>query len=170
MGKLLFGEGRSKSTEYRKEALAVKIMLASFAVVFISLLVVCLLLGEYIVSIIPGVFTLAVVLAFVFAVLQETQTLQVYEDKIIYKKTLSFKAKEIVLAPSQYTLEIANTVPTMGYSVKFIFKNLAGEKILTYRAVSLIPSAMSEKRNQWEKDVFAIGCEVTDKHEVVKNK
>ena len=44
MSKLLFEEGRSKGAEYRKDSLAIKIMLASFAVVFIALLVVCLLL------------------------------------------------------------------------------------------------------------------------------
>ncbi len=170
MSKLLFEESRNKGTNYRKESLAVKIMLASFAVVFIALLVVCLLLKEYFVSIIPGACTLLTVLAFVFSIFQETQSLQVFEDKISYRNTIGFKTKEIELAPSQYTIEIAHTAPTIGYSVKFIFKNLQGDKLLTYRAVSLIPSAMSEKNNVWEDDLLAIGCEIIDKKEVIKNK
>jgi len=170
MEKLLFEESRTKDAEYRKEALAVKIMLASFAVVFISLLVVCLLLGEYIVAIIPGACTLGAVLVFVFSIFQEMQTLQIYEDKISYRKTFAFKTKEIALAPSQYRIELAHTVPAFGYSVKFVFKNMKDEKILTYRAVSMHPSALSEDKKPWETELFAIGCEIADKKEVIKNK
>jgi hypothetical protein len=170
MEKLLFEEARSKGAEYRKEALAVKIAVASFAVIFTALLVMCLIIREYLVAIIPGVCILFAVLTFVFSIFQEMQSLQIYADKISYRKTIAFKTKEIALAPSQYTLEIAPTIPFMGYSVKFTFKNAKGEKVLTYRAVSLHPSAFGEKRNRWEKDIFAIGCEVNDKKEMIKNK
>ena len=170
MGKLLFEEGRSKGAEYRKEALAVKIMLASFAVVFISLLVVCLLLGKYIISIIPGACILITVLAFVFSLFQETQSLRVYEDKIVCRRNLGFKAKEFALTPSQYTIEVKGTVPVVGYSVKFIFRDAESKKILTYRAVSLHPTSLAEEKKQWEADLYAIGCEITDKKEIIKNK
>ena len=170
MRKLLFEEGTNKGTEYRKDSLAVQIMLASFAVVFTVLLVVCLLLKEYFVAIIPGACILGMVLALTFTAFQKVQFLQVYEDKIVYRKTLAFKAKEILMPPALYTIDIAYTLPTTGYSVKFIFKNQHGEKILTYRAVSLMPSARGENQNRWEEDIFAVGCEVNDKHDIVRNK
>lgn len=170
MNKLLFEEGKSKGIDYRRDSLAIKITLASFAVVFITLLVVCLLLGEYIVSIIPGICILATVAVFVFSIFQDMQSLQVYEDKISHRKVFFLKAKDIELVPSQYIIEVKESAPAFGYTVKFIFKNLAGEKILTYRAVSLHPSNLSEEEQQWEKDFFAIGCGISDEKEIIKNR
>ena len=80
------------------------------------------------------------------------------------------KAKDIELAPSQYKIEVKNSAPIFGYTVKFVFKNLQGEKILTYRAVSLHPTSLAEEKKQWEADLYAIGCEITDKKEIIKNK
>ena len=170
MSKLLFEEGKSKNADYRRDSLAVKIMLASFAVVFITLLVVCLLLGQYIVSIIPGVCILATVAVFVLSVFQDMQSLKVYDDKISHRKVFFLKEKAIELAPSQYIIEVKESAPAFGYTVKFVFKNLKGEKILTYRTVSMHPSSLSEDEQQWEKDFFAIGCEIDDTKEIIKNR
>ncbi|MBQ8447968.1 MAG: hypothetical protein IJX27_03435 [Clostridia bacterium] len=170
MSKLLFEEGRSKGAEYRKDSLAIKIMLASFAVVFIALLVVCLLLKQYLVTIIPGACILITVVTFILSVFQDLQYLSVYEDKITHKKLFFVKAKDIELAPSQYKIEVKNSAPIFGYTVKFVFKNLQGEKILTYRAVSMHPSNLSEKKKQWEKDIFAIGCDIVNEQEVIKTR
>ena len=61
-------------------------------------------------------------------------------------------------------------MPKSGYTIKFIFRKLNNEIIFTYKAVSIIPSMYQAQKYQWEVDLFAIGCDITNDHEIIKNK
>lgn len=169
MSKLLFEETPRKSNEYMRNNKATKIMLALMTTVFLLIGLICLFLKLYLVSVFPFIFAIWLSFNLMKAFLQEKQHLYIYEDKICYKNTCQRKAKEICVSPYQYTIQLKHATPKSGYTVKFIFRKTDGENLFTYKAVSIIPSMFQAEKQQWEIDLFAIGCTVVDLQEVIKN-
>lgn len=170
MSKLLFEEIPNKSKVYMRSHRNEKIVLTVITAVFVLLGVLCLFLKEYFVAIIPFVFALWLSFYLIKALLQEKQYLRIFDDKICYKKTYQSKEKEIQICPSQYMIELKYATPKSGYTIKFIFKNGEGKKLFAYKAVSLMPTHFQTQSDQWEDDLFAIGCVILDPQEVIKNK
>ena len=146
-----------------------KIILSLSALVFAALAVLCLALREYFVFFIPLAFFICLLCCLLVSVLQSKQYLKVFEDKICYKTTYR-KEKEINILPSEYKIELKHATPKSGYTFKMIFRKVNGEKILAYKPVSLVPSLFQSKRNQWEMELYNIGCDILDSEEVIKNK
>lgn len=169
MSKLLFEEVPQKSVEYIKRNKSIAIMLIVFTSIFLLIGLVCLFF-EAIVSIIPFVFAILVSIILLITVLQNKQYLYIYDDKICYKKTFQKSGKEIFITPSEYKIELKEAMPKSGYTIKFIFRKLNNEIIFTYKAVSIIPSMYQAQKYQWEVDLFSIGCDITNDHEIIKNK
>lgn len=169
MSKLLFEEVPQKMGDYIKRYKSLAIMLLIFASIFFLIGLICLLI-EAIVSIIPFVFAILMSILLLKTVLQNKQYLYIYDDKICYKKTFQKSAKEILITPSEYKIELKEAMPKSGYTIKFIFRKLNNEIIFTYKAVSIIPSMYQAQKYQWEVDLFAIGCDITNDHEIIKNK
>ena len=170
MSKLLFEEIPNKSKAYMRAHRNEKIVLTVITAVFVLLGMLCLFLKEYFVAIIPFVFALWLSFYLIKALLQEKQYLRIFDDKICYKKTYQSKEKEIQICPSQYMIELKYATPKSGYTIKFIFKNGEGENLFAYKAVSLMPTPFQTETDQWEDDLFAIGCVILDPREVIKNK
>lgn len=169
MSKLIFEEIPNKSKAYMRTHRTEKIVITVTIAVFALLGVLCLILKEYLVAIIPFVFALWSSFYLIKALLQEKQYLRIFDDKICYKKAYQRK-KEIQICPSQYLLELKYAAPKSGYTIKFIFKSVAGKKLFVYKAVSLVPAPFQAEKHQWEYDLYTIGCVILDSQEVIKNK
>lgn len=165
---LLFAEAPEKSEAYMRDHKTKCVTAAVLTAVFLILGLVCLFMKFWAVALVPLMFAILLGMLWVKSVLQKKQYLYVYEDKIRYKT--AFKEKQIFIAPSEYGIELRHTVPRSGYTVKFIFIKPSGEKILTYKAVSLVPSLFQAEKHPWEKELFAVGCEIIDRQEIIINK
>ena len=168
MNKLLFEEIPNKSKAYMRSNRTAKTVLTVITAIFALLGALCLFLKEYFVAIIPFVFVFWLGFYLIKTILQEKQYLYIFDDKICYKRT--YQRKEIQIYPSQYLIELKHAAPKSGYTIKFIFKSGAGKKLFVYKAVSLVPSPFQTEKNQWEEDLFAIGCVILDPQEVIINK
>lgn len=170
MSKLLFEEVPRTSKEYVRSNKTEKTILAVMATVLFLLGFICLFLKLYLVAVFLFVFAIWLSFYVVKAFLQANQHLRVFDDKICYKNTYQRKTSKICFAPSQYKIELRQAAAKSGYTVKLIFWSLDNEKLFTYKAVSIVPSSFQAPKKQWEIDLFAVGCEVIDRQEVIKNK
>ena len=170
MSKLLFEEVPRKSREYMREQRTRKIMALVMAALFLIFGVVCLFLKLYAISALPFLFALLFGLVWVELFLQGKQYLHIFDDKICYKKTYQRNGNEIAVSPQEYTVTLQRDFSRRGYTVQFIFMKTSGEKLLTYKAVSLVPSQLQAGQKQWEKDLLAMNCAVIDHQEIIKNR
>lgn len=164
---LLFTEAPEKSEAYVRNHKTEVIMLTVTTAIFLTLGLGCLMMNLWLVSLVPFAFTVWLGICFILAFLRKKRCLYIYEDKICYKT--AFKEQQICITPSEYSIELLHAMPRSGYTVKFIFRKPNGEKILTYKAVSLVPSPFQAEKKTWEKDLFAIGCGIINDLEVIKN-
>ena len=183
MSKLLFEEAPEKNEWYlnhylnpRKRILFVTACIFSLVttmasiVGFVDMYAEGVLLGCVILAVMMLIFNFCVWWVWIKITALGKVGLHIYDDKIRYKKVFQKEYTEISLSPLQYQIRLHDVLPRKGYSVCFEFLDLEGNRFLTYNAVSMFPSPYQEPRQQWEIDIFAIGCEIIDNGDVIKNK
>ena len=182
MSKLLFEESPEKNEAFLHLRKIDKRMVFIMACLF-TLSMLAGIVGAYIELLAYGQLLVWIILSVVLLGLiawiwvgwaimcaQEKIGLRIYDDKICYKKVFQKEYTQIDLSPSQYMIRLRTAPYRSGYSIYLVFLNLEGKQLLTYKAVSLFPSPYQEPRQQWETDIFNIGCEIIDNGEVIKNK
>ena len=182
MSKLLFEEAPEKNEWYlnylkpRKRMLFVMACIFSLVTTmamiagFIDMYASGMLLGMVIPTVMVLIFNFCLWWVWIKTAAIGKVGLRIYDDKICYKKIFQKEYTEISLSPCQYRIRLHHVIPRHGYSVCFEFLDLEGKRFLTYKAASLFPTPYQEPRQQWETDIFNIGCEIIDDGEVIKNK
>lgn len=135
MMSVIFQEVPIEAGKYLKDHRREMLVFTVITAVFILLGIICLCLGEYSVFFVPFFFVIYIVPHLIRSLLQERQYLFVYEDKIRYKSTYRIKERELQLTPNEYTVEVRDAMPKLGYSLKLVFRSLDGKKLFTYKAV-----------------------------------
>ena len=169
MSRLLFEEPLVKNSHYMKNSRLEKAVYLTVGCSFLAMALLCLAYSLYGLSIAMLGLTVTLTVYWIWTIRREGQYLEIYEDKICYKKAFPNKTVELSLSPSQYRIQLNRPLPKSGYTVEFCFIDQQNEILFEYKAVSLIPSKYQAPQAPWETALFAIGCEVADPEEIIVN-
>ncbi len=169
MSRLLFEEPLVKNSLYMKNSRLEKTIYLAVGFPFLAMAILCLAYSLYGLSVAMFALFIVMIIYWRWTIRRERQYLEIYEDKIRYKKAFPNKTVELSLEPSQYKILLNRPLPKSGYTVEFCFIDHQNQMIFQYKAVSLIPSKYQAKKADWETALFAIGCEVLDPEEMIVN-
>ncbi len=175
--KVLFKDDIRESKDVLKYMKKVRISILVFMIFFfvltIFLFITCLVKEKYLELISSGVTLLiAILLLLMFFNYSKKNYayLYIYETRIVVK---CYGKKEQVfnVKPDEYFIRVLKPFPiNLKYGITLEIQDKKYNVLVKYKSLTLYPSEKNKPQLEWEKELFSIGCKVTDRENLIINK